>query len=113
MKSATRKKLTIILGILVLLVIIAALLLPKLIDPNQYHGRIVSELENALGGTVRIGHITWGISGGVWIEVEDVSVAGSTAMPVDFKLPRFSCQRVDSSTSQEKDCPEQSAPGKA
>ena len=89
MKSAARKKLTIILGILVLLAIIAALLVPRLIDPNQYHGRIVSELENALGGTVRIGRITWGITNGVWIEAEDFSVAGSSAMPVDFKLPRF------------------------
>jgi hypothetical protein len=89
MKSATRKKLTIILGIVVLVAIIAAFLLPRLIDPNQYHGRIVSELEKALGGTVRIGHITWGVSSGVWIEAQDFSVAGSTAMPVDFKLPRF------------------------
>ena len=90
MKSARRKKLTIILGILVLLVIIAALFVPRLIDPNQYHGRIVSELENALGGTVRVGRITWGITNGVWIEAEDVSVADSSVMPVDFKLPRFS-----------------------
>ena len=89
MKSAARKKLTIILGIFVLLAIIAALLLPRLIDPNQYHSRIVSELEKALGGTVRIGRISWGITNGVWIEVEEFSVAGSSAMPVDFKLPRF------------------------
>jgi len=56
MKSATRKKLTIILGILILLVIFAALFLPRLIDPNQYHSRIVSELEKALYRNKAGGH---------------------------------------------------------
>ena len=53
MKPATKKKLAIALGILVLLAIIASLLLPKLIDPNRYHNRIVSEIEKALGGRVQ------------------------------------------------------------
>ena len=60
MKPAARKKFATALGLLVLLAIITALLLPRLIDPNQYNGRMVSELEKALGGRVRIGHITWG-----------------------------------------------------
>jgi hypothetical protein len=46
-------------------------------------------LETALRGKVAIGDISWGFSNGVWIDVEDVSVVGSTVMPVDFKLPRL------------------------
>jgi hypothetical protein len=88
MKPSTWKKLAIGLGVLVLLVIASALLLPRLIDPNLYRERIVSELEKTLGGTVRIGRITWGINTGLWVEVQESSVAGSSAIPVDFELPR-------------------------
>ena len=70
-----------------LLAITSVLSLPKLIDPNRHHDWIVSELEKALGGSVRIGRITWGITKGLWIEVNEFSVAGSSAFPVDLDLP--------------------------
>jgi uncharacterized protein involved in outer membrane biogenesis len=44
MKPAA-KKLIIVLGTLFLLAFIATLLIPKLLDPDRYHDRIVSELE--------------------------------------------------------------------
>ena len=89
MKPAAKKKLAIALGILVLLAIIASLLLPKLIDPNQYHGRIVLELEKALGGRARIGHITWGILKGLWLEIDGFEINGASALPLDFRLSRI------------------------
>ena len=61
MKPTTRKKLAVLLGVLVLLGIIISVLLPSLIDPDQYHDRIVSQLEKAVGGKVSLGHVTWGI----------------------------------------------------
>ena len=89
MKPAARKKFAIALGILVLLAIITSLLLPRLIDPNQYNGRMVSELEKALGGRVRMGHITWGILKGLWLEVDGFEITGASAFPLDFKLSRI------------------------
>jgi uncharacterized protein involved in outer membrane biogenesis len=88
MKMSTLKKLAIVLGVLILLVIASAIFLPRLIDLNRYHDRIVSQLEKSLGGNVRIGRITWGIATGLWVEVQGFSVAGSTAIPVDLELPR-------------------------
>ena len=89
MKPATRKKFVTILGSLVLLAIIVALLAPRLIDPNRYHDRIVSELERALGGRVRIGHITWGILKGLWLDVDGFEITGASAFPVDISLSRI------------------------
>ena len=50
------------------------------IIPNRYRHRIVSELETALGGNVRIGRIAWGITTGLWVEVYEFSVAGASAV---------------------------------
>lgn len=88
MKSAARRKLVIVLGVLVLSALIAAVFLPKLLDPDRYHDRIVSELEKALGGKVRIGDISWGLLKGLWLEVDGVEITGASAFPLDFKLSR-------------------------
>jgi hypothetical protein len=89
MKPATKKKLALVLGIVVLLAIITSLILPKLIDPNRYHDRIISELVKALGGSVRIGHISWGVLKGLWLEVDGFEITGASAFPLDFKLSRI------------------------
>ncbi len=89
MKPAARKKLIIVLGTLVLLAFIATLLIPKLLDPDRYHDHIVSELEKALGGKVRIGDISWGILKGLWLEIDGFEVTGASAIPMDFKLTRI------------------------
>ena len=57
---------------------------------NRYNGLIVSSLEKALGGKVRLGHIRWGISEDIWIEIDGFSVVGNTAFPVDFEIPHIS-----------------------
>jgi len=89
MTPATRKKLAIALGVLLLSALIAGLLIPKLLDPDRYHNRIVEELEKALGGKVRIGDISWGVLKGLWLEVDGVEITGASAFPLDFKLSRI------------------------
>ncbi|MCX5877851.1 MAG: AsmA family protein [Deltaproteobacteria bacterium] len=89
MKPGTRKKLAIALGILVLSALIAGLLIPKLLDPDRWHNRIVSELEKALGGKVSIDDISWGFLKGLWLEVDGVEITGASAFPLDFKLSRL------------------------
>jgi hypothetical protein len=89
MKPANRKKLAIALGSLVLLVLLAGLLVPKLLDPDRWHNRIVSELEKALGGKVSIGDISWGILKGLWLEVDGFEITGASAFPMDAKLSRL------------------------
>jgi len=81
MKPATRKNLAIALGVLFLSALIAGLLIPKLLDPDRYHNRIVEEIEKALGGEVRIGDISWGILRGLWLEVDGVEITGASAFP--------------------------------
>ena len=46
----------------------AALIIPKLIDLNRYKGLITSEIEKAMGGKVTLGHLSWGVSNGIWLE---------------------------------------------
>ena len=68
MKSRSWKKTGIILAVLTGVSIAAALIIPKLLDPNRYKGLIASELEKAMGGKVNLGHITWGFKRGFWLE---------------------------------------------
>jgi len=89
MKPATRKKLATALGVLVLSVLIAGFLIPKLLDPDRWHNRIVSELEKALGGKVSIDDISWGFLKGLWLEVDGVEITGASAFPLDIKLSRL------------------------
>ena len=49
------RKLGIAIGVIVILLIAAALIVPHLIDVNQYHGQIQSQLEKRLGRQVTLG----------------------------------------------------------
>jgi uncharacterized protein involved in outer membrane biogenesis len=89
MMPATRKKLAITLGGLVLFALIAGLLIPRLLDPDRWHSRIVSELEKALGGKVSIEDISWGFLRGLWLEADGVEITGASAFPLDIKLSRL------------------------
>jgi AsmA protein len=51
------RKLLIAVGVIVVLLIAAALILPHLIDVNQYHGQIQSQLEKRLGRQVTLGNM--------------------------------------------------------
>jgi hypothetical protein len=58
MKSPAWKKLGIVLGTLVIvltiILTIIGIALPKLLDLNRYHGLVVSEMEKAIGGKVKL-----------------------------------------------------------
>lgn len=86
MKTGKRKKRIIILVILVFILISAAFSIPKFLDPNQYKGWITSKIEDAAQGEVNIGHITWGISDGIWIRADAFSITGAATVPVDLDL---------------------------
>jgi len=89
MKSTRRKKAGIILAVLAVVVIAAVLIIPKLIDPNRYKDQITSELEEAMGGKVTLGHLSWGIKNGVWLEADGFTVKGATVFPGDVDLSRI------------------------
>ena len=86
MKTHTWKKLGIILGILALVLIIIGIVTPMLLDLNRYHGFIVSEVEKAVGGQVKLGRISWGITHRIWLEVDGFSILDASAFPGDVKL---------------------------
>ena len=72
------KKILIIVGAIVALLLIVILILPSLIDANRFKPEIQSQLGNALGRTVQIGNIKLSIfSGGV--VVSDVAISDDPA----------------------------------
>lgn len=87
MKSSRWKKFGIILVVLGVLAIAAALVIPKLMDPNRYSDLMASQIEAATGGKVSLGHITWGIADGIWFEVDGFSLTDATAFPADLEFP--------------------------
>ncbi|MEJ2233080.1 MAG: AsmA-like C-terminal domain-containing protein [Syntrophobacterales bacterium] len=89
MKSTRWKKARIILAVLAVVVIAGVLIIPKLIDPNRYKGQITSELEEAMGGKVTLGHLYWGIKNGVWLEADGFTVKGATVFSGDVDLSRI------------------------
>ncbi len=89
MRSTRWKAPGIILLCLLVLASATFLLLPRLIDLNRYKGFCVSQLENLLGGTATIGDLDWGISSGIWVQAEDLSVEGANAFPGDLELARL------------------------
>ena len=86
MKTHTWKKSGIILGILALVLVIIGIVTPKLLDLNRYHGYIVSEVKKAVGGQVKLGRISWGITHRIWLEVDGFSIIDASAFPGDVKL---------------------------
>ena len=89
MKSKRWKKAGIIIAVLAVVVIAAALIIPRLIDLNRYKGRITSEVEKAVGGKVTLGHLTWGIANGVWLEADGFALKGATVFPGNVDLSRI------------------------
>ena len=82
------RRLGIALAILTVALIVIAVVMPRLLDLNRYHGVIVSTIQKAVGGTVSLGRISWGFSPGIWLEVDDVSLADASAFPGDLSASR-------------------------
>jgi len=88
MTKRSWKIIAIVAGILAAVIIALAVVLPIFIDPNRYHSRIVSEIQKAVGGDVRLGHMTWGISNGVWVEADSLEIADADAFPGSASFSR-------------------------
>lgn len=89
MRPDTRKKLAIILGILLLILVVVVFTVPRLIDLNRYKASIVSAIEKAVGGgKAQLGRITWGLHAGLWLEVEGFSLKGAPGVLGDVELKR-------------------------
>lgn len=82
----TKKKTIVAIVILVLFLIFAAFIIPKLFDFNRYKGWIASKIEDAVQGEVTIGHITWGISDAIWLKTDVFSITEASTFPVDLNL---------------------------
>ena len=87
--SSARKRTGIILGVLALIIVVVALLAPKLLDLNRYHGLIVAELEKAVGGQVQLGNVSWGVTHELWLEVDEFAIVNASAFSGDVKLTRL------------------------
>ena len=79
--------------IFAVLILSAMLLLPLFIDLNRYSSLIADEIQNAVGGSVRLGHISWGIIGNldfsdIYVEVDEFSIEEASAFPADAQLSR-------------------------
>jgi hypothetical protein len=89
MKARAWKKLALILGILALVFITVGTVTPMLLDLNRYHGFIVSEVETAVGGKVKLGHISWGVTHRLWLEVDGFSITDASAFSGDVNFTRI------------------------
>lgn len=92
MKANRWKKLGILLGVLAVLFIAAVLMVPKLVDLNNYRDLIATKIEGAVGGKVNIGSVRWGIGKEIWIEVDGFSISDSALLPGDLGLARISAE---------------------
>ena len=88
MTTNNRKKLGILLGILLIILVVGVFAVPWLIDLNHYNAPIVSAIEKALGGTAQLGRITWGLHTGLWLEADGFSLSGATGVLSDVALKR-------------------------
>ena len=86
------RKFTLIAGIFVLVIIVAAAILVATFNVNQYHGRIQSALETQLGRQVSLGNMHLGIFPPRF-EVENVSVADDPRF--NAPKPFVQAQRLD------------------
>ena len=89
MKFLKRKTLGIVLGAIAVLIAAAMIIVPKLLDLNRYNSLITKQVEKALGGKVRLGHISWGIAKGLYIEADGFSISNAPTFPLDLELSRI------------------------
>ena len=88
MTPDTRKKLGIVLGILLFILVVGVFTVPRLIDLNHYNATIVSAIEKAVGGKAQLGRITWGLNTGLWLEADGFSLNGSPGTLNDVAIKR-------------------------
>ena len=89
MKFLRWKKVGIVLGALAVLIAAAMIIVPKLLDLNRYNSLITKQVEKALGGKVRLGHISWGIAKDLYIEADGFSISNASTFPLDLEISRI------------------------
>ena len=75
------KRVLLVLGILFALLIVAALVLPFVIDANQFRPRLEAELTKALGREVKLGNLKLAILQGA-VAADDLSIADDPAFSI-------------------------------
>jgi len=83
------KRLGIALEILTIAAILLAIALPKLLDLNRYKGLVVAEIQKAVGGTVGLERLSWGIGNGIWLTADGLAIADASAFPGDLWVSRI------------------------
>jgi hypothetical protein len=61
---------------------------PWVVDLNNYKDVIVDQIQQATRGKCRMGRISWGISKGLWVEVDGLSIVGAEPLGGDVTLSR-------------------------
>jgi uncharacterized protein involved in outer membrane biogenesis len=89
MKRRNWKRIGIISGAIVLVLILLTILVPRLIDLNRYGPLIAQQVENVVGGEVTLGSISWGISNGIYLNINGFSISDASALPGDLELSRI------------------------
>src|SRR5262245_56520816 len=78
-RLGARAKIAIAVGAIVLLVLVAALALPLLLDVNQYRELIQRKAEGAIGRRVTLGHMSLSVFPSAGIRIEQPEVEGLLA----------------------------------
>lgn len=90
MKHRNWKKNGIISSVIAIILILLIIIIPRLINLNRYNHLIVAQVERAAGGgEVALGRISWGISGGIWLNINGFSIRGASSFPGDLELSRI------------------------
>ena len=83
------------IGGLIVLLLLAVLILPMILDPNDYKGRIESSASAAVGRSVRIeGDIEWSLFPGVALATGPVTIANASGFG---DQPLLSAERISAS----------------
>ncbi|MGH2627425.1 MAG: AsmA family protein, partial [Anaerolineales bacterium] len=83
-RAGGKKLLLIAVAALAVLFVAAAIVVPRLIDLNTYHDRIVREAEAAIGRPVRLGDMQLSLLPPVGVRVRDVAIGAAAAGEPDL-----------------------------
>ncbi|NRB39427.1 MAG: AsmA-like C-terminal domain-containing protein [Pseudomonadales bacterium] len=84
MKTHIAKRMVFCILALVLLLVSLVLILPRVINLDDYRAPVIEEIQAITGGDVKLQSITWGFTQGLWVKLETLSVTNAGLMPMDF-----------------------------
>ena len=89
MSSHSRNRLLISLTIAVIVAVSTYFVLLKIVNLNRYHDDVISTVQGLTGGKVSLGHMSWGITDGLWIDVQGLTIRDANFVPGDIELPQI------------------------